>query len=165
MLILARHMGELSFSGLMEVYRGSNQEKAGYQEGIFLLREEQRFYDYLTQVFFRTSGARYAIWQENGRYTAAARLEPYRNGQLLAGLETAPDLRRRGYGQKLLLAILESLPQGTVLYSHVDKHNEASLALHSKTGFQRISESAVYIDGSADSRCCTFVWIKNAASQ
>lgn len=164
-MILARHMGELSFSRLMEVYRGSNPENTDYQESILLLREEQRFYDYLSQVFFRTSGARYAIWQENGCYTTAARLEPYRNGQLLAGLETAPGLRRRGYGHKLLLGIQESLPQGTVLYSHVDKHNEASLALHGKVGFQRISESAVYIDGSADSRCCTFVWIKNAASQ
>ena len=164
MLILAHHMGQLSFSALMEVYRGSNLKKAGFDEDVGVLREEQRLYDYLSQVFFRTYGARYAIWLENGRYTAAARLEPYRNGLLLAGLETAPDLRRKGYGERLLLAILESLPDGTRLYSHVDKHNTPSLNLHRKVGFQRVSESAVYIDGSADCRCCTFSFVKNAAS-
>lgn len=165
MLILAHRMGQLSFSDLMDVYRESNLKRTTFQEGAALLREEQRFFDYLSRVFFATPGARYAIWQENDRYTAAARLEPYRDGLLLAGLETTPNLRRRGYGRKLLLAILQSLPSGTTLYSHVEKHNTASLTLHTQAGFRRISENAVYIDGSADSRCCTFSWTQNAASQ
>lgn len=161
MLILVRHMGQLSFSSLMEVCRDSEPKV----EGEALLREEQRFYDYLSRVFFKTPGARYAIWEEFGHYVSAARLEPYRSGLLLAGLVTAPGLRRRGYAEKLLLSVLESLPEETVLYSHVKKTNIASLELHRKAGFQRISESAVYIDGSADSRCCTLSFVKSAASR
>lgn len=158
MLILAARMGQLSFSSLMEVYRERNLIRASFREGPELLAREQEFYSYLQRVFFATPGARYAVWQEDGHYTSACRLEPYRDGLILAGLETAPDHRRRGYALRLVQAVQDTLPDGTRLYSHVDKHNAASLGVHEKAGFCRIAESAVYLDGSADSRCCTFLW-------
>lgn len=163
MLIQAHRLHQLSFSKLMEVYRESNLKKTASGGDFSLLEEEQRFYDYLTRIFFRTPGAVYAIWEEGGRYACAARLEPYRDGLLLAGLETAPALRGRGYARTLLSSVQSALPEGTLVYSHVHKENRISMNLHTQMGFRCVSESAVYIDGSADSRCRTLLWTKNTA--
>ena len=159
MLIVAKSMGGLSFSRLMEVYRGSCRENGAEfwpqetpERQIALA--EQDFYDYLAGSFFGTEGAVYAIWEESGQYVSALRLEPYRDGLLLEALETAPDHRRRGYAKALLLAVLERYP-GRKIYSHVGKRNVPSLKTHEACGFRRILEYAVYIDGSVNDRSCT----------
>ena len=123
-----------------------------------LLKAENEFIGYISEVFFRASGAFYALWIENGHYCAALRMEAYRDGLLLESLETKHELRRRGYAHKLLTASLEyaaSLGFAGV-YSHVDKRNVPSLRAHEKAGFQRISESAAYIDGTVTQKSCTF---------
>lgn len=165
MLILAKSLKEISFSGLMEVYIEGNLENSeefwpDLPENNRLLRAEQEFYQYLRESFFVTKGAIYAIWQEDGRYVSALRLEPYRDGLLLEALETAPLQRRKGYAENLLKAVQTYLSaQNTAkVYSHVGKKNTASLAIHEKCGFQRIAEQAVYIDGSVNSYCCTMCW-------
>lgn len=162
MLIIAGSMKELSFGMLMDVYTEGNLENGGelwpeLPEGQRLLRAEQEFYRYLTEVFFSTSGAFYAIWEYEGRYVSALRLEPYRDGLLLEALETAPGLRRRGHAETLIREVQRMLEaQGPVkLYSHIHKRNLPSLRIHEKCGFRRISEIAVYIDGSVNGRCCT----------
>ena len=159
MLILAHNMRDFSFSKLMDVYIEGNMENAEDQwpdlsEWQKLLRAEQDFHQYLTEVFFRTSGAVYAIWEENGKYVSALRLEPYRDGLLLAALETASACRRRGYAEKLILAVRNHFAV-TKIYSHVNKRNLPSLRVHEKCGFGRILEYAVYLDGSVNQRCCT----------
>lgn len=159
MLILAKSMREISFGSLMEVYRESCRENGRE----FWPREtperqlalaERDYYGYLTESFFTTEGAVYAIRQTEGRYVSALRLEPYRDGLLLEALETAPDCRRRGYAGMLIRAVLEQFA-GTKIYSHVGKGNAPSLRTHEACGFQRILEYAVYIDGSVNDRCCT----------
>lgn len=162
MLKIAYKLHQLSFSGLMEVYLEGNLEKAGSERGEALLLAEQAFYDYLSQVFFPTPGALYAIWEEKGRYTAALRLEPYRDGLLLEGLETAPDLRRRGYARNLLEAVLRRFSDKPI-YSHVAKSNRPSLLLHQSLGFRKIADQAAYIDGSVNNRCVTCLWKKDTA--
>ena len=157
MLKLAKKLHQLSFSRLMEVYLESNLQKAGFSRGEQLLCAEQEFYDYLSQIFFRTPGAVYAIWDVEGKYAAALRLEPYRDGLLLAALETAPDLRRKGHGKSLVEAVQQAF-SGTRIYSHVAKDNAASLRLHEQLGFQVISQQSVYLDGSSDSRSVTLCW-------
>ena len=107
MLILARSIRDLSFSRLMEVYIEGNLENAeefypDLTEGQKLMQAEQDFYQYLNKVFFRTSDAVYAIWEEQGTYVSALRLEPYRDGLLLEAFETAPPSRRQGYAEKLI---------------------------------------------------------------
>ena len=159
MLILAHNMRDLSFSKLMDVYIEGNMENAkdrwsDLSEGQKLLRAEQDFHQYMTEVFFRTSGAVYAIWEENGKYISALRLEPYRDGLLLEALETAPSCRRQGYAEKLILAVRDQFGDMKI-YSHVNKRNLPSLRVHEKCGFCRILEYAVYIDGSVNRRCCT----------
>ena len=162
MLILAQSIRDLSFSKLMGVYIEGNLENAeefypDLPEGQKLMQAEQDFYQYLNEVFFRTSGAVYAIWEEQGSYVSALRLEPYRDGRLLEALETAPSRRRQGYGVQLIKAVQDQFSNQRI-YSHVGKKNAASLQVHEKCGFRRISEHAAYIDGSVNQRACTLCW-------
>lgn len=165
MLIQAEKLHQIRFRELMEVYSEENQRN-GAEEWPNLPAPfaqemaEQSFYQYLKEVFFPTPGAEYLIWEENGTYISALRLEPYRDGFLLAGLETSPTSRRKGYAEKLIRSALNLLAaHGRVtLYSHVDKKNIPSLNLHKKCGFHIISDHAVYIDRSVNFRACTLLY-------
>ena len=164
MLIIAKSLRQLRFSELMEVYADSNREKAEDWPNLppmFALQlAEQEFRQYLQEVFFRTPGAVFAVWEEEGFYVSALRLEPYKDGLLLEALETAPDQRNRGYAVTLIRAVQQYLkPRGSVkIYSHVNKRNTASLKTHEKCGFSVISDHAVYISGSVDYRSCTLLY-------
>lgn len=162
MLYYAHALCELQFGALMQIYLEGNQENAAdnYPDrsaGEGLLLAEQDFYAYLRDVFFPTAGALYAIWVENGGYVSALRLEPYQDGLLIEGLETAPDARRNGYAKALMQAVQRD-HSDTILYAHIHKKNVPSLALHETSGFSRIYEHAMYIDGSINDRCCTVRW-------
>ena len=165
MLITAQKLKDLRFRELMEVYAESNQ-KTGREEWpdlpAYFSQEmaEQSFYQYLKEVFFLTPGAYYLIWEAEGKYVSALRLEPYRDGLLLAGLETAPDARGKGYASLLIRQTQQMLAEkGTFkLYSHVDKKNTASLLTHQKCGFHQIADHAVYIDRSVNYRACTLLY-------
>lgn len=152
MLQLAHKLSELNFSALMEVYIEGNLEKA--EEDLTLLQAEQDFYQYLKECFFTVPGSVYCIWEEAGAYVSALRLEPYQDGWLLEALETAPRQRRKGYGEQLMRAVLARQEFGKI-YSHVHKENIPSLGIHEKCGFRRISEQAVYIDGSVNQYTCS----------
>lgn len=164
MLILARSLRELRFGELMEVYADSNAETARqwfhYPSGFALQRAEDDHRQYLQDIFFRTPGAFCALWQEKGKYVCALRMEPYKDGLLLEALETAPSCRRKGYAVSLIRSVQSSLrASGAVrIYSHVDKRNISSLKTHEACGFSRISDGAVYINGSVDYRCCTLLY-------
>lgn len=149
---------------LLEVYSESNRA-----EGADDFREEapdrqrmlaeERFCDYLRQDFFSVRGAAYYIWEENGVYKSALRTEPYQEGLLIAGLETHPDYRGKGYATRLLRAALDDLcGQGfETFYSHIRKDNAVSRRLHQKIGFTRLLDYGALIDGSTDRRYFTFV--------
>ena len=159
MLKIVRKMNDLSFGKLMEVYIEGNLENGqdmwpDEPESRQIALAEQEFYNYLQQVFFKTSGAQYLIWEENGSYVSALRLEPYQDGLLLEALETVPEARRRGYAAQLMYAALESVGNVKV-YSHVHKRNLASLRTHEKCGFVRILDHAFYADGSVNDVCST----------
>ena len=161
MLILAKSLRQIRFGELMEVYADSNAEKTSdwpnLPHGYALTLAEQDFRQYMDEVFFKTTDALCAIWEENRKYVCALRLEPYKDGLLLEGLETHPDHRKKGYAAMLITAVQQHL--GTVkIYSHVDKRNVASLKTHKKCGFRKISDHAVYINGSVDYRCCTLLY-------
>jgi len=161
-LRIVRSVNHLDFTSLMRVYKEGNLEKAEEEyahlpKEFGLLQAEQDFYQYLRDCFFSTDGAFYCLWSVEDAYVSALRMEPYRDGLLLEALETAPDQRRRGYGEALMRQVLDSL-NGEKIYSHVSKTNTASLRLHKKCGFTRISEYAAYIDGSVNSHACTFCY-------
>ena len=96
------------------------------------------------------SDAFYAVWVEESVYKSAARFCPYKDGYLLHSLETAPNNRRKGYACLIVTQALEHLKASgcKMVYSHVEKRNKASLALHRKCGFEIISDSATYLDGT-----------------
>lgn len=163
MLRLAYSIKELDFAKLMAVYREGNQENGeefypelSPEEAV--RRAEQDFYDYLKQSFFPAQGAVYALWEVQGNYVSALRMEPYRDGYLIEALETAPDKRRKGYARELMEAFL-NFARGrglTPVYSHISKRNVPSQRVHSACGFSRYKDLAVYIDGSVDNKCDTW---------
>ena len=162
MLRIAYRLKELDFAKLMAVYEEGNRESGGENfpdepQARQLFLQEESFYQYLRQVFFATPGAVYALWETEGEYRAALRLEPYKDGFLLAALETAPACRRQGYGRQLIQAVQAQFADKRI-YSHVHKKNLPSLAIHADCGFQRVSEQATYIDGSVNGKCCTLCW-------
>lgn len=168
MLRVARNMGKLSFGALMEVYIDANREHGALlapeePEARQIALSEQEFYSYLHDSFFAHSGALYCIWEENGKYVSALRLEPYRDGLLLEALETAPSQRRKGYAAQLIRAVQQLLAQqGSVrLYSHVSKRNEASLKTHLSCGFEIELDYASFVDGSVNHRSYTMRFEKN----
>ncbi len=152
MLYLAKSLSQLQFGKLMEVYIEGNLEKA---EEVGLLQAEQDFYLYLHDCFFSVPGAVYAVWSVEDAYVSALRLEPYKDGLLLEALETAPQHRRKGYAFQLMQAVLTQFPDQKI-YAHVSKRNAASLAIHRRCGFRKVSDFAAYIDGSVDDRAVTF---------
>ena len=162
MLLVFEKLRDLSFSQLMMVYEEGNRENAeafwpDMEEGQRMIRAEQEFYQYLREIFFPTDHARYYVWEEKGNYVSALRLEPYRDGMLLEALETHPGYRRMGYAARLICAVQE-ISSDVKIYSHVGKRNMASLKTHEKSGFRRISDQAVYADGSVNSRSYTLCW-------
>jgi len=152
MLKIVNTVNQLDFSSLMEIYIQSNTRLGREQWPMEsdmeqLFRTELEFYRYLRMDFFQKSGAFYALWMEDYHSVSAVRLEPWRDGWLLEGLETHPQHRKKGYATKVMQGALEQLTDEKV-YSHVHRGNAASLAVHRKNGFKLFSNSAVMIDGS-----------------
>ncbi len=165
MLTAVKTMKELDFPALMEIYVEGNRENGADlwpEEPVprQLQLAEEGFRDYLKNDFFLTPGAAYYLWQAEGCYVSALRLEPYKDGLLLEALETRPEFRRRGYAEALLRAVQLRVPGK--IYSHIHKKNAPSLAVHEKCGFRRICERAAYIDGSVNDRACTMCYTGEA---
>lgn len=165
MLKIATNIRQIDFGALMEVYREGNAENGAdrYPDASAaeqLLLAEQDFYQYLVQCFFTVDGAVYAMWEQDGRYASALRLEPYQDGLLLSALETAPDRRRQGYACQLLGAVQAWLSQhGAIkVYSHVSRKNDASQRSHRSCGFTKIMDHAVYADGSVLTNSDTYLF-------
>lgn len=158
MLICAKSLRELSLGRLMRLYEEDNL-KRGKREWPheplprqLALAEADAIED--LRRFFWLPGTMQYIWQEDERYLSALRLEPWRDGLLLTALFTAPSDRGRGYATLLLSAVLGG--QNCPVYSHIDNTNRASIRVHEKCGFVRISDTAILLDGSASSRMGTY---------
>ena len=148
MLKFARDVKDIRIIDLMAVY----SLRDSYSE-------MQIFYlDLLS--FFEEPLAIYALWVVDDCYCAALRLEPYKDGFLVAGLETHPDKRNKGYATMLLNAVAEYT--NSKLYSHVDRNNRISLRVHEKCGFQTALDYAVYLDGGISRKAITMCKIKRA---
>ena len=147
MLKLIHSMSELDSEQLLAIYK----EHAW---------DEQEFLSYLREDFFLQSDAVYAIWVEGAEYKAALRAERHNDGLLLHSLETTPGERRKGYAHSLITHFLDYLQMldCMAVYSHVDKRNRASIALHKKCGFQLYSDSAKYLDGTVTQNSCTMCY-------
>lgn len=117
----------------------------------------EEFVSYLSDVFFRTAGAAYYVWETEGRYVCALRMEPYRDGVVLAGLETAPDCRGMGYATALIRSVLALQKEGLRIYAHIRHGNDISVSVHQHCGFCKIADSARLIDGTVTSHFGTYL--------
>jgi len=165
MLKLFFSLRELDAEQLMAVYIEGNRENGAENypddsETMQIMKAEVDFISYLRDEFFRHNGSLYAVWEVDGHYKAALRLEPYRDGLLLEALETAPEARRQGYAFLLINAVLDYLRSSghETIYSHIRKTNIPSLGVHQKCGFTKISDSATYVDGTVTQRSCTMCY-------
>jgi ribosomal protein S18 acetylase RimI-like enzyme len=154
-------MAELPFGKLMGIYTQSNREcgKKWSSESVErqIAMAEQEIYVYLRQCFFTRPGSRCFIWEEQGNAISAVRCESYADGWLLTALETAPEYRRKGYGELMIRELQQYLGISRI-YSHVAKSNLASLQLHKKCGFQIMKNHAVHMDGSVFHDSVTMVY-------
>ena len=164
MLTIATTLRQIDFAQLMAVYEESNRENgvefySQLPEGQQLLEAEQDFYNYLRTGFFTSQGDRYCIWEENGTYRSALRLQRYQDGLLLEALETHPGYRGRGYAKQLILTVLETVECDRV-YVHISRRNAPSIAVHTACGFRKILNHSTYADGSVNSHCATYLYEK-----
>ena len=166
MFLVITSLRQLDFRKLMDVYEESNalegkRRYPQYPANIQLIETEQDFYRFLKD-FFRTDGSQYFLWTSDGNYKAALKVEPYRDGLLIEGLETAPDSRRRGVATILLAETIRYLntQSNMKLYSHIHKENYPSIRTHERCGFVKEFDYASFVDGSVDHHYITYV--KNA---
>lgn len=167
MLKIIERLSELDIRQLMEVYIESNT-RAGKREYAFepknlqILYAEQDFYNYLT-LYFSAQDSIYAVWEHQGRYVSALRLERCCDGLLITALETAPEARQKGYAKTLVRAVKDWIAQNRPqnLYAHIDRNNHASVCVHETCGFERISQHAEYLDGSVHPESDTYCYYMN----
>lgn len=161
MLKIVRSLKELDFGLLKAVYLQSCQERGmqnypDYPPAQQILLAEQDLYGDV-KCFFEDTKAFYAVWYTGEHYVSVLRMEPYEDGLLLEGLETIPEERGKGYAKTLVRSVLTKLKEQEipVIYSHIDKKNTASIAVHLACGFEKIRDYAVYADGSVSHNAYT----------
>ena len=161
MLKLIKRASEIHFSDLRHIYEESLTEsgRRSYSnlDAYGQFREaEQDFYDYI-QDFLTDPKCFLCLWKTDNQYVSCLRFEPYQDGVLITGLETASPQRRRGYAKKLLQAVLK-LPelQAVRVYSHIHRSNTASAALHLACGFHLHAHYARLVDGTVTSQYDTY---------
>lgn len=163
MLKIIQSFRDLDFRLLANAYVQSCQERGAlnypdYPAAQQLLMAEQDLYGEV-KCFFQEKNAFYAVWEPDGRYLSVLRMESYQDGLLLEGLETLPEERGKGYAKQLVHAVISALSKvGKFhIYSHIDKKNNASLAVHRACGFALLRDYAVYADGSVSQNAYTMV--------
>lgn len=164
MLKLIRSLEELDAAQLLAVYEQSNRENmllhySHESENMQVLLAQQEFYSDLVENF-KNHGCIYASWAPDGFYRSAVRLERYTDGFLLTGLETASEVRGKGYATDLIRSVLKRAKEigANKFYSHISQKNYASIAVHLKCGFIKILDYAVFLDGSVNQDCATYIY-------
>ena len=168
MLRVIQSMSELPFDQLMAVYRESNMRSARRMWGEddperALSMVERMAYEDLQCGFFTIRDARLCVWVVENQCVSDLRLEPWRDGWLLAALETSPDHRNQGYAQSLLRSVQGYLAErGPVrLYSHIHSRNTPSIRVHEQCGFRKISDTAALLDGTITTQMGTYLLTYN----
>ncbi len=166
MLHIIDSFNQLPFSALMEIYKEGNAENGVEKYPQLppvqqLAEAEQDFYVYLT-AFFRQPDSRYFLWEDEGRFVSALRIEPYEDGYLIAALETEPHSRNRGYAKMLLDEALSWIwkHNPAPVYSHISRVNKPSLAVHNAVGFKAFLSYCRYADGSVSHNALTLRYVK-----
>ena len=166
MLKIISSSAQLHYGEIMQVYEQSiqNSGKENYphlDENQQILEAEQDFYAFL-KAFLSEEHSQCMVWVLDGKYASILRVEPYRDGALIEGLETAISSRRKGFAKELLSATIQYLLENGYrkIYSHIHKDNLPSVKTHLSCGFLLVSEHSAYIDGSVDHNSLTYLYEK-----
>ena len=153
---------EIDKRQLMDLYSEANRENIPYfypdiedeQEALQLVEKE--FLHYMEEEFLPVPGNECWVLEENGTWISALRLYRIRERFFyLEAVETHPDHRRRGYGEKLLYSLIRHLKESGsfTLCDCVSKKNIPSIRLHEKCGFAIVSDEGMdYLINDSDER-------------
>lgn len=161
MLLIFESMNEEELKHLMGFYEDGNRINASRafpncDEEEALVKIEEGFTQWLREDFFPKEENTYYVLEENGQWVSALRLTKIEDFYYLEALHTPIIHRKKGYASKLMNAVIEHLKQqGSVhIRDNVRKGNIASMATHSKCGFDIEHEEAIdYLDGQTYSNC------------
>lgn len=159
MLLIAKSLDELRFEELAALYR-YDLEVEGFEDGMceldddWFLEKRSQFRIYLSARFFSKPDCRpgirpfYAIWEEEGRYVSAVRVNVYEQGLQLEALQTGEAWRRQGYATALVNAVLEYLAQrgSFPIYAHARDYMTYVHNMLERAGFHEILDYAVRKD-------------------
>lgn len=160
LLVFETMDGEERLRLVQSVYLESCLENArwNYPEGEDLsqaIREQEIGFVAFLEEFLAEERNRYFVWEEDGQWVSALRLTKLPECEYLEALETAPEHRKKGYGEKLIRAVVDDLRQkgSVVIRDNVSKRNVPSLEIHRKCGFQIEEENGInYLDGTRSDR-------------
>lgn len=158
-LIKITESDELDCVKLMPIYEESNIQNAEYfypqlkNKTEAQKKAETDYCNYIKNDFLNGQNSFY-VWEDNGVWISALRL--YRvedNFYFIEALETMPGFRNKGYAEQLLNSVIRELKANGKfkIYDCVGKNNRASLSVHQKCGFKRVSEYAYdYLQNEID---------------
>lgn len=168
MLVDIKRFSDIDTTALIAVYSQTIHQNAykfhrNHADHERSILAEEQFIDDLRD-FFQLPNAKVFLWQIDDRCVSALRSEPYLNGVLITHLETAPDMRGRGYAKKLLASVIQYLQKLGVrkIYSHVGKQNAPSIAVHRSNGFYVQKDCATLLDGTVSQNFYTLQYNSTA---
>ena len=152
------NMGQLSRLYEEEIQFNGAKNYPYLDQNRQILESEQDAYAYYRE-FLSQSDAFFAVWLEDQHYQCGMRVEPYRDGVLITGLETHPSCRCSGYASMLMEQTRDYLLDNgvTKIYSHIRNDNLPSIRVHRKCGFIKIQDTASFLDHSADIHSGTYL--------
>ena len=162
MLLRIESFRDVDCRSLMDIYEESNLENTSFFCPDIGDSEEAKktvengFLGYLENEFLPQSGNCIYVLEEDGIWLCALRLSHIKDEiYYIEALETRPDSRRKGWGSRLLLSMIDEMKKGGdfTLCDCVSKNNEASVRTHLKCGFSLVSsEGWNYLENTSDSR-------------
>lgn len=147
-LLVTNNVKRIDFEKLMDVYEESNRENIvnasdfigelgdSFKEKEIFDNYKKDYINYLKEDFLANKENYIVIIRNKDTYLSALKLHYEEDCYLIEALETNPDFRNRGYGEKLLKSVLIKFPKKTVFNSEVGLNNKKSLGLHKKLGFK-----------------------------
>lgn len=152
-VVFTNKIDEIDLEKLMDIYEESNweniQKAYNLVGGLNNFYENEKIYQiykdayisYLKDDFFANKENYLIILKDKDTYLSALRLHYRKDYYLIEALETNPNFRNKGYGERLMSEVLKAFPYRTVFRSEVAISNEKSLGLHKKLGFKIIEKN------------------------
>lgn len=127
-------INDVYIEGCYEIAKDKCSDKDKLAEAI---EREKKYYANYLEHFFDNDNNDYYVLEDNNHWISAARITTSKECYYLEALETNPENRMKGFGEKLLLGIISSLEENgnIILRCNVGKNNIASYRLHRKCGF------------------------------